>query len=203
MHPTIRRRATALFATALMILAACGGGDDGGTAAPGTTTAPTTPGDAAPTTTAASGDAAPTTTAAAGTAEPAAPSAPECAGLDSPEGATSAVDVELVEWAINAPATLDAGKVAFTISNPSNGSHELVVIRGDSYDALPKRANGAVDEDALPAGALVGRTNRLNRNQSCAAGFDLEPGSYVLICNISSGPNSHAARGQTLDITVS
>ena len=77
-----------------------------------------------------------------------------------------------------------------------------MVIAGESYEALPKEDGGKVIEDELPTGALIGRTDRLTAGDSAELTVDLAPGNYVLICNLGGGPNSHAGRGQRLDITV-
>jgi hypothetical protein len=78
-----------------------------------------------------------------------------------------------------------------------------MIIEGDGYATLPLTGNGAVDEAALPAGSLLGSTDRIAPGDMATISFDLEAGNYVLLCNIAVGPNSHAAAGQTLDITIS
>ena len=84
----------------------------------------------------------------------------------------------------------------------SEFNHEFAIIAADSYDELPKLDNGAVDEEALAEGQFLGRTAVLEPGQSEAITFDLEPGTYLFICNINFGPNSHAANGQMLIATV-
>jgi hypothetical protein len=95
-----------------------------------------------------------------------------------------------------------AGKVGINITNTGGNPHEMVLVKGDNFDALPKLANGAVDETKLAAGALIGRTEKLAGNKSCTTTVDLAPGKYVMLCNISFGPNSHAAKGQNASIEV-
>ena len=117
-------------------------------------------------------------------------------------GVASAVDAMLVEWEIDAPTEYAAGEVTFTAQNNGDFPHEFVVIQGESYDTLPLADGGAVLEDELPTGALIGRTDRLGAGSSAELTVDLAPGNYVLVCNLGSGANSHAGQGQNLDITV-
>jgi len=114
-----------------------------------------------------------------------------------------AVVASMVEWAIDAPTEYSAGEITFTPTNNGNFPHEFVVIQGDGYDSLPLAEGGAVIEDELPDGALIDRTDRLSGGESTDLTVTLEPGNYVLLCNLGGGSNSHAGRGQTLDITVS
>ena len=116
--------------------------------------------------------------------------------------AVAAADATLVEWAIEAPTEYVAGEVTFTAINGGGLPHELVVIAGEGYESLPTEEGGKVIEDELPTGALIGRTDRITAGESADLTVDLAPGNYVLICNLGGGPNSHAGRGQRLDITV-
>ena len=113
------------------------------------------------------------------------------------------VAVSLVEWGIDAPTDYAAGEVTFTATNNGNFPHELVVIQGEGYESLPLAEGGAVIEDELPTGALLGRTVRMGGGSTDELTVALAPGNYVLLCNIGGGGNNHAGRGQRLDITVS
>lgn len=174
-------RSISMLFVLVLAFSACGnGGDEGSdtstTAAPTTTVAPTT-------------TEAPTTTAA--------PAATEAAG--------ETVAVTLSDFLIETEATLTAGEVTFDVVNDGSSefNHEFAIIAAATYEELPKLANGAVDEDALAEGQFLGRTGRLEPGQAESITFDLEPGAYLFICNINFGPNSHAAAGQTLAVTVS
>jgi hypothetical protein len=116
--------------------------------------------------------------------------------------AVSDVAVTMDEWFIEAPTDLTAGEVTFAIQNDGSFPHEFVVIAGEGYDALPLAANGAVLEDELPDGAVIDRTDRIEGGLDGELTVALEPGNYVLLCNIVAGPTSHAGRGQNLDVTV-
>lgn len=177
-------------ALAVALLGACGGDDDSAdtTAAPSSTAAPTT---AAPTTLPADTTAADTTAADTTTADTTA------------TGTGNAVGIDLAEWTLTPAGEIIAGTNDFTVTNSGEFPHQFMIIKGDGYTTLPLTTSGAVDEAALAPDALLGSTDRITPGATATISFDLEPGNYVLLCNIAVGPNSHAAAGQTLDITVS
>lgn len=179
-----QRRVLGSLGVAAVILAGCGDSGDSTTTAT-TTGSPTT---AAPTT------AAPTTTRAA------APATTGGAATTAPASGNT-VEVSIPDRQVVAPTSLKAGAISFAVTNPGRADHELVVVRG-TYATLPKQANGAVIEDQLPAGTLLGRTAKLAAGGKETLNLTLTPGQYVLVCNIVSGPNSHAGAGQRLDVTV-
>lgn len=113
------------------------------------------------------------------------------------------VAASLMEWSIEAPTEYSAGEVTFTATNNGNFPHEFVVIQGESYESLPLAEGGAVIEDDLPTGALLGRTARIGGGSSDELTVTLAPGNYVLLCNLGGGAQNHAGRGQRLDISVS
>lgn len=220
----IRRALPAVTAVAL-VLAACGGSDEGAA----DETVPPTAAEAAADDTEEAEDftevesddtaaeapadtepAADDTEAPADT-EPAADdtAADEAADEADPEADTgdaaagSAVDVALSEWAIDAPTEYTAGEVTFNATNGGSFPHELVVIQGESYESLPLGEGGAVIEEDLPTGALIGRIDRFSGTDTGTLTVELAPGNYVLVCNLGGGSNSHAGQGQRLDITVS
>lgn len=99
-----------------------------------------------------------------------------------PDGAT-VVDVTLKEWEIILGAeTAPAGQVYFRVKNEGpEHPHEFVVVRTDlAPDALPVE-DGRVPEDEVDLldeiEPFAGSTGSLT--------LDLEPGKYVLICNIA------------------
>lgn len=116
--------------------------------------------------------------------------------------AAASIDVTMSEWEVDAPAEYTAGEITFNASNAGSFPHEFVVIEGEGYEALPLTDAGAVIEDDLPTGALIGRTDRIGGGSSEALTVTLAPGNYVLLCNLGGGGNSHAGQGQRLDITV-
>jgi len=112
------------------------------------------------------------------------------------------VVIDLVEWDLTSDKPeIKAGKVKFTVKNSGNNKHKFGIARGDSYETLPQEPNGAVDEAALGEDFL-GDTKTLESGEETTIEFDLAPGNYVFMCNISFGPNAHVAQGQVLSVTV-
>jgi uncharacterized cupredoxin-like copper-binding protein len=112
-----------------------------------------------------------------GTATPTATST----ATPTPAAATT-VDVALTEFAVNpAQDTVDAGTLTFSVANDGALPHNFRVIKTDlASDALPT-ANNLVDEGQVDVVASIadyagGETEEVS--------VDLEPGSYVLICNV-------------------
>ncbi len=99
--------------------------------------------------------------------------------------------------------TFKAGVINFHISNLGDVPHEFGIARGNSYEELPQLANGSIDEDTL-GDDLLGKTPIVDKVLSPTRDitFTLEPGNYVLFCNLVIGPVSHAARGHVLSVTV-
>jgi uncharacterized cupredoxin-like copper-binding protein len=99
-----------------------------------------------------------------------------------PEGAT-VVDVTLKEWEIIVGSALaPAGPVYFRVANAGpDHPHEFVVIRSDlAPDALPVE-DGKVPEDEVE---LLDEIEPFAVGSTGSLTLDLEPGNYVLICNI-------------------
>ena len=176
------RRISSLLALSALALTACGGSDE-----TAETTPPPVEAEAAPAETEAP---APTATEAPAETTPAETTAP-----------SGAVAVSMFEWAIETPAEVAAGTVAFDVSNGGSFPHHFAIARGNSYEELPMAGGGAIDEAAL-GDEYLGRTANLQGGQTETIEFDLEPGNYVFFCNIA-GTVSHAAQGQVLSVTVS
>ena len=172
----MRKVPVAFAAGAIALLSACGDSDS-----ESQTTTTLASGAAVTTTTASSGGATSTTAAAA---------------------VAGSVPVSLTDRSLTASTALKAGSVTFAVNNTSrDNQHEFVVIKGKFAD-LPKTSIGGVDESKLTAGALVGRSDKISGGASANVTFNLAAGPYVLLCNISNGPTSHAAQGQRLDVTA-
>lgn len=158
----------------LLALAACGGGDEATVENIGGTSSATRGGTA---TGAGTGSATH-----GGTATQAA----ACQSVGDPAAARAKIDVTLDEWSVQtAQPSVAAGPVTFTAQNAGEEPHELVIVRaaGDP-GALPVDEQGAVDEEKLPPGALVGEIEAFPSGTSCQGTFDLPPGDYVLFCNL-------------------
>jgi uncharacterized cupredoxin-like copper-binding protein len=92
--------------------------------------------------------------------------------------------------------TVPAGKVTFVVTNEGQVGHEMVVVKTDAKAAELPFADGEASEegavDEIPEDGLeVGATGRLT--------LDLQPGHYVLLCNLPG----HYKGGMYADLTVS
>jgi hypothetical protein len=121
-----------------------------------------------------------------------------CEVVGDPDAADSTVRLTLREWVIEVDGEASAGSVAFEATNDGTTEHEVVVVRAGSPDALPTDDDGALDEDALPDGALVGEISPFPAGQTCASAFAFDAGSYVLLCNLPG----HFSAGMAASIDV-
>ena len=124
------------------------------------------------------------------------------------EAATQQVVLDLNEFTIKPSIEPKAGVVTFVAENKGKEPHELVIVKGESADKLPKDADGALEEDKLPDGALIGEIEPFPGGQLCKGAFKLAAGKYVLLCNIvETEPNgekeSHLKEGMHVPFTVS
>jgi hypothetical protein len=125
----------------------------------------------------------------AGSASGSSPGSGSAAVACKPVGDAAAADakvaVELAEWSVTPkPPSVKAGTVTFDAANTGADAHELVVVRADDPAALPKDADGIVDESKLPDGALVGEIEVFPAKQRCQGTFELAAGNYALFCNL-------------------
>ena len=85
--------------------------------------------------------------------------------------------------------------------------HELVIVRTDlAPDDLPKTAEGRVNETDQDI-SIIGRVEEVAPGDVDSITLDLEPGSYVLICNILDDTQtgeirSHYQEGMATGFTV-
>jgi uncharacterized cupredoxin-like copper-binding protein len=96
------------------------------------------------------------------------------------------VQVTLQEWAVGTtPQSAPAGDVTFQVTNQGpEDEHEFVVIRTDlSLIDLPTDETGAVDE-AGEGIEVIDEVEEIPVGESESLTVNLEPGPYVLICNI-------------------
>jgi hypothetical protein len=139
----------------------------------------------------------------------AAAAAGECKTEGTATGtASEEVVLTLTEFAIKPSAQPKAGNISFKAENAGKENHEVVIVKGDSADGLPKDADGGLDEDKLPEGGLIGEIEPFAGGQVCSGVFNLPAGKYVLLCNITeTEPNgekeSHLKEGMQTPFTVS
>ena len=121
---------------------------------------------------------------------------------------TEEVVLMLGEFTIK-PSTpqVKAGLIGFKAENVGAEEHEVVIVKGDNSESLPTHADGALDEDKLPEGALIGEIEGFPSGQVCSGTFKLAAAKYVLLCNIvETEPNgekeAHFAEGMHTPFTV-
>lgn len=89
-----------------------------------------------------------------------------------------------------------AGGVEIDATNIGGAPHELVVAKtNDAPDKLPTAADGSVDESALD---VPGEVEEVEPGASGTAVLDLQPGKYVMFCNLPG----HYAGGMYGSLTV-
>lgn len=116
------------------------------------------------------------------------------------------VDVRLTEWMIHLdPERVPAGTVEMHVENAGEEEHELLIVQGTVGD-LPTDEHGALVEDELPEGAVVGEVEGVPAGEACDATFDLEPGTYAFVCNIvhehDGEIEAHLAEGMAAQVTI-
>lgn len=121
----------------------------------------------------------------------------------SPQGNSqnsSSVTVAVSETSYNISldtSSVPAGDVTFNVSNnASDTPHELLVIRTDTAaDSMPTDDSGNLMEDQLN---IVGKAEDISPGGSATISVTLEPGHYVLACNLPG----HFSQGMHIDFTV-
>jgi uncharacterized cupredoxin-like copper-binding protein len=129
------------------------------------------------------------------------------AGETPGSGTQSAVTVTLVEYkVVPVPTSVPAGSVTFNAKNMGGATHELHVIKTDlAPEALPTKADGSVDEEAAGV-TMIDHVTDIAAGQAKPLTVKLEPGKYVLICNVVQTTNgttiSHYAQGMHVAFTI-
>jgi uncharacterized cupredoxin-like copper-binding protein len=99
-----------------------------------------------------------------------------------PAGAAQ-VNVDLHEWEIALDGSeAEAGPTYFLVTNTGEDAHEFVVIRTDLPPHGLTVVDGEVPEDEVD---LVGEIEGVGAGSQASLLLDLDPGSYVFICNIA------------------
>jgi uncharacterized cupredoxin-like copper-binding protein len=94
-----------------------------------------------------------------------------------------------------AQSSVPSGDVTFNISNEGPSAHEFVVVESDlAPDALPVK-DDEVEEDTLDS---IGEQEDIAPNTTTDLTLTLDPGSYVVFCNITG----HYEQGMYAGLTV-
>jgi uncharacterized cupredoxin-like copper-binding protein len=111
------------------------------------------------------------------------------------------------EWQISLSATtVAAGAITFNITNAGDKEHEFVVRKTTlAADKLPLNTDGEVSEDA-PELTEVGDPSEVaeiaSGSKDRTLTVTLQPGHYVIFCNLHVEDLLHYQKGMHVDVTV-
>ena len=128
--------------------------------------------------------------------------APAAATTAASAAGGGGIAVTLKEFTITLASPLASGANTLAVTNGGSFPHEVKIIKADSFAALPKAADGSVDETQLASGAIVGTMAKIAGGASGGLSVTLAAGKYVVICNVGTGANNHAAKGMHQDVTI-
>jgi plastocyanin len=98
-------------------------------------------------------------------------------------GSTQATFV-LSEFKVTLDGAIPAGQVELKIDNQGGEKHEVVIVAAKDANALPKKADGSVDEDKIPDADKIGESGDVDARTSTTKTFTFKPGTYVAFCNL-------------------
>jgi uncharacterized cupredoxin-like copper-binding protein len=128
-------------------------------------------------------------------------------GACSSGPSTGPIAATVKEWQISlSSTTVAAGAVTFNITNAGDKEHEFVVRKTDlTSDKLPLNADGEVSEDATEL-TEVGDPSEVAEIASGSSDrtltVTLQPGHYVIFCNLHVEDLLHYQKGMHVDVTV-
>lgn len=115
----------------------------------------------------------------------------------------SKVDVGLTTYKMTMSTnSAKAGNIVFHVHNDATDlKHEFVIFKTDlPEDQLPLNSEGAVDEEG--AGVTHVDEVEVEPGNSEDLSVNLEPGNYVMICNINDNNEQHYMHGMHAAFTV-
>jgi len=103
---------------------------------------------------------------------------------------------------------LTRGPARFRALNSGEKPHDLYVVEGRSIEAIPLDRKGSVDMERLEEeGRILGEIEGIPPGRSCDLEVDLDPGTYVLLCDIrergKDGVVNHFLQGMRARFKVS
>lgn len=107
------------------------------------------------------------------------------------------IDVALTTYKITpSKSEANAGEITFHVHNDATDlTHEFVVFKTDlPADNLPLTAEGIVDEEAAGI-TLIDEVEDVVPGASADLTVTLDPGNYVLVCNVNDNNEMHYAHG--------
>ncbi|MEO8470355.1 MAG: copper-binding protein [Chloroflexota bacterium] len=117
------------------------------------------------------------------------------------------VSATVKEWQIDlSSTTLKAGSITFNITNAGDKEHEFVMRKTDlKSDKLPLNDAGEVSETATEL-TEVGDPSEVAEIKSGSSDrtltVTLQPGHYVIFCNLHVDDLLHYQKGMHIDFTV-
>ena len=133
-------------------------------------------------------------------AEPGTPAAEPTVGEAPEDSGAATVPVVEKDFSVS-PSSEEAaaGDVTFAVTNKGPATHEFVVVKTDlSAKKLPIGDDGSVEEDADGL-EVVDEIEDLEAGSTEDLQVTLDPGAYVLICNLPG----HYEQGMHAGFTVS
>ncbi|MEO7664109.1 MAG: hypothetical protein ABIV26_03220 [Candidatus Limnocylindrales bacterium] len=128
-------------------------------------------------------------------------------GACSSGASAGPVAATVKEWQITLSATkLKAGSITFNIKNAGDKEHEFVVRKTAlTSDKLPLNADGEVSEDSTEL-SPVGDPSEVAEIKSGSSDrsltVTLQPGHYVIFCNLHVDDLLHYQKGMHVDFDV-
>ena len=122
--------------------------------------------------------------------------------------ASPSISVKLSEFVIKPELkAVAAGKVTFKVKNVGTEKHEMVVVRVTDGAQLPTKADGSVDEAAIPETDKFGEVEKVKPKKTKNLTVKLPLGDYVLFCNVVDHEKdgttvSHYAEGMHTTFTA-
>ena len=125
----------------------------------------------------------------------------QAGGAQTATAGGKALTIKMTDFAFTPKnPTVSAGAVRITTPNDGSVEHELVVLKTDKpAGSLPVKGN-EVDEEGLEAKGVenAGEIEEVGPGQTKSNTFQLDPGTYAMICNLPA----HYQQGMYGTLTV-